>query len=297
MARRAGRRRALWWARRWGDVALRVVRLRRAVTLANLRMAFPEAPEADLKRIARSAYQGFAMTMMDMALVPALSAAELAGLSDVEGLCHLEDVQAGGRGGLLVSAHMGNWEVIGGTLARAGYPVDFVVREQKNPLANRLLRDFRRKLGVGVIPVGPSVRRVFDALGKNRLVAILADQDAGRDGVFTEFMGRAASTAAGPALFARRTGAPIVVGYCIRRADGRFLVHLDPPFGSDPSLSEEEDVTRIVGAYTSRLEDFIRRHPGQWNWMHRRWKTRPEEDVPAGGGKPGPDEETVTCVG
>ncbi|MBU1698850.1 MAG: lysophospholipid acyltransferase family protein [Candidatus Eisenbacteria bacterium] len=264
---------ALWWARRWGDIAFEIIRIRRGVTLENLRCAFPDREQAWILRVARSAYRNFAMTMIEVGLLNRFSKEDILKRQTAHGEMAFDVALERGSGGVLLSAHFGNWEYLGGYFALRGYPINFLVRSQRNRLVDEFLNKNRRRLGVGIIPVGPSVRLIYKHLRANECVAFLLDQDAGHDGRFFEFLGRPASFATGPILFARRTGASILIGYGYRRPGGRFVLEIEPPIETDPDLSEDEDVDRITRLYIRHLEGVIRRFPEQWFWMHRRWKT------------------------
>jgi len=117
---------------------------------------------------------------------------------------------------------------------------------------------------------------VFRALRENRWVAVVADQDARRNGVFVPFFGRGCSTPTGPAELALRTGAPIIMGFETRRPDGRHELDLLPPLAM-PEGRDGAAVTALTAAHTAVLEAWVRRRPSSWFWLHRRWKTRPPE--------------------
>ena len=125
-----------------------------------------------------------------------------------------------------------------------------------------------------------SLRDILKALRQKKFVAILADQDAGRGGIFVNFMGRPASTAQGPAAFVMKAGAPIVFVVSLRQQGGKHVVESEALyFGDLPShWSEEEKLRHITQAWTDVLEKYVRRYPDHWFWMHRRWKTVPVED-------------------
>ncbi|MBD3336553.1 MAG: hypothetical protein GF355_13655 [Candidatus Eisenbacteria bacterium] len=269
------------WTRILADIAFDLVRLRRRVTLDNLRRAFPDRSEGERVAIARRTYRNFARTFLEAATLERIDPSDVRRQFDIQGMEHLDSARARGRGGILISAHFGNWEYMGGALALHGYPVSFLVRSQKNPLVDARINANRRRMGVGIIPVGQAVRRIYRELRANAFVAFLADQDAGRDGLFLDFLGRPASVVVGPAVFARRTGAAIIPGHSYRRPGGGFVLEIEPPIFPDESLPAEDDVRRLAEAYTRRSEAAIRRRPDHWFWMHRRWKTRP----PADGGR------------
>jgi KDO2-lipid IV(A) lauroyltransferase len=281
-ARWGGERLGRPWARFWGRLAFDLFRIRRQVTLENLRHAFPDRPMAWRLRVARAAYGNFAETFLEVTLLARWGPEEILRRCPLRaGEEGLREALERGRGAILLSGHFGNWELMGGSLALRGYPVDFLVRPQRNPLVDARLQAWREAMGVGIIPVGQAVRRVYRALRAGRFVAILADQDAGRSGLFLPFMGRLASTAVGPAAFAYRARCPIILGHCLRTGPGELSVYLDPPVWPREGVPEEQEVERLARIYTRRLEEIVRAHPEHWFWMHRRWKTRPQ-------GEPGP---------
>ena len=198
-------------------------------------------------------------------------------LAEVRGLEHLERALAGGRGAILLSGHVGNIELYGAFLAQRA-PVDFVVRALSNPRVEALLSRQRTAAGVGQISAAIGTRRVYRALRENRCVAMLADQDARRHGVFMPFLGTPASTALGPARIALATRAPIVTGFGFRRPDGRHELEVQPPLGDDPDAGDPRApgaAERLTALHVARLERWVRARPESWFWLHRRWKTAP----------------------
>jgi KDO2-lipid IV(A) lauroyltransferase len=129
------------------------------------------------------------------------------------------------------------------------------------------------------IPRGAALRGILKALREKKFVAILADQDAGSNGIFVDFLGRPASTGRGPAAFVLKTQAPIVFCVAIREPNGRHRVEAESlTFDlsqNGPALSEEEKLKFVTQAWTRVLEKYIRQYPDHWFWMHRRWKTKP----------------------
>jgi KDO2-lipid IV(A) lauroyltransferase len=199
-------------------------------------------------------------------------------VAEVRGEEHLETALSGGRGAILLTGHYGNFELLGAWLGRR-HPVDFVVKPLNNPHTERWILRQRERSGVGTLRSDLHVRRVYEALRANRWVAMLADQDARRAGIFVPFMGRPASTATGPARIALATGAPIVMGFAVRGADGRHVLEIDPPYFAEGR--GDAAVERVTAWHTARLEAWVRRHPYNWFWLHRRWKTIPRPSAPA----------------
>ena len=256
-----------------GDLA-RTLAVRRGVAESNLARAFPERSATERGAILAGHYRELGRVVMEYARLPELARAEgdefVAGASGLE---HLERAHTAGRGMILLTGHFGNFELLGAWLGRT-YPVDFVVQPFSNPLATAELARLRERAGVGQIPRGAALRRVFEALRANRCVAMLADQDARRSGVFVPFFGIPSSTPVGPAELALRTGAPIVMGFDRRRADGRHELIVEAPIEL-PDRRSPDAAVRVTAAHAARLEQRIRANPELWFWLHRRWKTSP----------------------
>ncbi len=261
--------------------------VRREVVMEHLRRVFAdERTEEELRDIARESYRNFGRMTFEYARFPRLTPRDVESRISVTGGEHLQSALDAGKGGILVAAHFGNWEVAA-TLASKGYPMTFLVGEQHNILVDGLMNRLRERFGVRIVPVTGSLMGVLRALRDNRIVAMLSDQDAGRTGVFVDFLGLPASTPYGPGRMAARTGASLLPGVVLRKAGGAHEMVICQPIEPPPEELPLEERTRVfTQGYTSVFEDFIRRYPDHYFWMHRRWKTRPE----VAPGSPGPGE-------
>lgn len=262
-----------------GDAA-RVLGIRRRVAEENLARAFPERSAAERAAILRAHYREVGRVVAEYARLGELARAPAGEVvAETRGLEHLEGALAGGRGAILVSGHVGNIELYGAFLSRR-HPVDFVVRPLSNPWVEALLSRQRAAAGVGQISAAIGTRRVYQALRENRWVAMLADQDARRHGVFVPFLGTPASTVLGPARIALATGAPIVTGFGFRRRDGRHEIEIGPPLTDDLAAGDPAApgaAERLTALHVARLERWVRERPESWFWLHRRWKTAPPD--------------------
>jgi KDO2-lipid IV(A) lauroyltransferase len=260
-----------------GELVFRAVRLRRSVVEENLAATLGQFADArTLSRLAREIYRQLGMTLIEYGRVRRMSPAHIERMASVQGFDHLVASREAGRGTILLTGHFGNWELLGAVVALRGHPVRFVAKPQRNPLVDRFLQQTRAHLATGVVMTGgPGVREILRALRRNELIGMLADQDAGPGGLFLDVLGRTASVQTGPALFAVRSGAPIVPCYIVRRDDGRHDVSFEEALVADPSAPEEDEVERLTRACAASLERRIMRHPANWYWVHRRWKTRP----------------------
>jgi Kdo2-lipid IVA lauroyltransferase/acyltransferase len=261
-----------------GGFAYSTLRIRRPVVLRQLRRVFQdELSEEELSQIARESYRNFGRTTFEYARFPMIPLSRLDRIVSLTGGEHLDRALKKGKGAILVSFHFGNWEMAA-ALAVMGYPLTFLVGEQHNILVDRLMNRLRERLGVEIVPVTGNLMGVLRALRSNRIVAMLSDQDAGKNGVFVDFLGAQASTPYGPARMAARTGAALVPGIAVRREGGRHELVMCPPIEPpDADLPLEEQVRALTQSYTYVFERYIREMPEQYFWMHRRWKTRPPE--------------------
>ena len=192
-----------------------------------------------------------------------------------EGLEHLDRASEEGKGIILLSGHIGNWELLGAYLALKGYPLSVVGRSLNNRRLDRLLVAHRERFGLRNIARGKATRQILRALRRGEMVGFLMDQDTKIAGTFVDFFGRPAYTPTGPVTLALKLGTPIVPVAIHREQDDTYHLVVRPPI----ELARTDDGTedeRINTAICSKiLEDFIREHPAQWVWMHSRWKTKP----------------------
>ncbi len=259
-----------------GRAGYRPLGIRRDVVEAQIAAAFPDWTPADVRDVAEASYASLGRTTVEAALLPALGTeGVLARFAEVEGWDVLEAARAEGRGVILVTGHLGNWEVGGSYVAARGVPIDGIARQQENPLFDRFLTSTRERLGMRVVWDGEAVRRAPRALHEGRVVAFLVDQGTlGLASTWVPFFGRPAKTPRGPAVFALRLGAPVVFGAALRRPDGRFRLGFER-VPVTPAGDRERDVDAIVAAYTATLERWVRLAPEQYFWQHRRWKHQP----------------------
>lgn len=250
--------------------AVYLIGIRRSVVCENLRAAFPGIPEAGVRKTAAGVYRHFGTLATSLVELPRLDESALNSWIFTENGDVLDEALAEGRGCIMVSGHMGNWE-IGGCLAAArGIPTTFVVTTQRNKLIEAKFDRYREASGAEIVKRRVATRGVLSALKRKRLVAILIDQDAHEDGAFVPFFGRLASTPRGPAVLHLRTGAPLVFGYSLRLPGERYRLHYERI--DTTGITDADELTALL---TQKLETAIRIRPEQWFWMHRRWKTRP----------------------
>jgi KDO2-lipid IV(A) lauroyltransferase len=238
-----------------------------------LAASIPQLPESEVHRIAVAAYGHLGRASIETAILPSYSAREIIDLFEkVEGWSIVEERLARGKGLIMVTGHLGNWELGGAYIAARGVPIDAIARHMANPLFDRYLTSTRRRIGMTVVHDEDAVRRVPRSLRAGRAVAFLVDQGAiGLASSWVPFFGRFAKTPRGPAVFALRLGSPVVFGVALRQPSGRYRLAFEPIDVVDTG-DRERDVDRIVGDYTAVLERWVRQAPEQYLWHHRRWK-------------------------
>ena len=250
-------------------------RLRRTA-LRNLELAFPELPIERRNRIADEVFASIARLLVVFARLPRLNPANLGEWIRYEGFEHFEAARGRGKGVLFATAHLGNWELSAYAHGLLAEPMHVVARPLDNPLIDALVERRRTFAGNRLIEKKDFARGILKALARNEAVGILVDQNAApEEGVFVPFFGVPACAHAGLAKLAARSGAAVIPGFALWSAgERRYVLRFDPAL--DLSGDAAADTARIQKA----IEDAIRQHPGQWLWIHRRWKTRPPGEAP-----------------
>jgi KDO2-lipid IV(A) lauroyltransferase len=265
-----------------GWLAFWLVGRERKRALAGLNIALGrERQPAELKRIAIELYQHLGQSFFEVLEFFYYHRLNLADFVSIEGIEYLDQGLSRGKGVVFVSAHLGNWELMSPYVASLGYPVSIVARRINNEGINNLILGIRRQNGVQVImreKRGRASRSIFRALLNNQVLGVLMDQDARVDGVFVDFFGRPAYTPSGPVALALSTGATIIPGFITRKPDGQHLLKMLPPFDLKITGHKQQDILTNTQELTKIIEDYVRRFPSQWVWMHRRWRRQPKDD-------------------
>lgn len=259
-----------------GRTALRLDARHRGIILDNLRLSFPEREEAWLQATARDCFAHLGQVACEIPRLVRLSPQQVLAKTRQHGLENLEQARALGKGVLLLTGHIGNWEwsAVASGLAIKG--ACLVARPLDWPPADRLVQYWRTKGGNSVVPKSRSARAVLKELKRGGLVAVMLDQNVDwYDGEWVDFFGRPACTNKGLALLAMTTGAPVVPFYGFRAPDGLFDMYFEAPAPMRKTGDKLQDVWDNTQLYTKALEEIIRQHPEQWFWLHQRWKTKP----------------------
>jgi KDO2-lipid IV(A) lauroyltransferase len=261
-----------------GFLSFDLFRVRRKVSLINLKNSLGDQKDIkELRKIGRRAYKNIGKSLVEYSLFPSLNKKKISKLVEFEGAENFDEALKRGKGAIVVAGHFGSWELMGAATCQRGYPVDFLVGEQHNVLVDDLMNDYRKSMGIGIIKMGAAAKGVIKALKNNRFVAMLSDQDAGNDGTVVNFFNRPASTPKGPAAFALKMNAPIILGFIVRGNKKKQKIVIEKPIFIEKSENKEDDIRKLTQAYTSILEHYIRKYPDHWFWPHRRWKSTRDE--------------------
>ncbi len=261
-----------------GAVAYAVLAPARRLTQEHLAYAFGDSlSRAQRRRIARGVFDNLGQSAVEWLKLPGWSAKELQALVVSDGVEHLRQALAKGRGAIMLTAHFGNWEMISLYLRSLGFEGGVLARRLRYPEYESFLISMRGAKGVPTFARG-SIKEVANVLRANHLIGLLPDQDMDSlDGVFVNFFGHPAYTPVGPAALSLMTGTPILPCFLIR--DGAtFRLVIEPPVAISQTADRARALQELTQAWTTIVESYIRRYPDQWVWMHRRWKTKQTTD-------------------
>jgi Kdo2-lipid IVA lauroyltransferase/acyltransferase len=251
---------------------------RRHVDIAvdNLRRALPHWEQARALRTARAVYAHFGQVLLDIFWLSGRSRQQILDRLVVEGAQNVQAAMARGRGAVLVTGHLGSWELHGIAHGLLFGPIGVVARPLDNPALDRRLCDFRTAFGNVVISKYRALAQILRLLREGRGIAVLIDQNVqAGDGVFVDFFGRKAAATTVAAALAVKTGCALVPCRTELLADGRYRLVYEPPLTWSASGDRQADIHRLTQALTWRIEAWVRDTPEQWLWIHRRWKTQP----------------------
>jgi KDO2-lipid IV(A) lauroyltransferase len=256
-------------------------RLRRA-GLRNLELAFPQMPAEERERILREEYRNLGWLLAEFCKMSSYTAEFAGQFIRYEGLEHYLAARDRGKGVLVLTGHLGAWELSSFYHSLAGYPMGMVIRRLDNPLVDGMVNRIRCRHGNRVLHKDDFARGLLAAMRAGETVGILMDTNmTPPQGLFVPFFGVQACTASGLARVALKTGAAVVPGFLLwEEAERQYVLHFCPEVALVETGDAEADAAENTARFTAVLEDAIRRYPSQWLWMHRRWKTRPVGEPP-----------------
>jgi len=251
-----------------GAIWYHVLPIRRRVVARNLALALPDVPLARRRAIARGTFAHVATVVLELLWSSRRTPVQLGRLVEVHGLDRYRVVREQGRGVVAATAHLGNWDLLGCSQAGAGVPLTIVTKTLSSPRIDRLWNRSRLASGLRLAAASGSIAQVIRSLRRGEVVGLVVDQrcPASEGGVRLPFFGHAAWTTIAPAVLAARTGAAILPVMTFRRRDGTHVVLVGE------EIERRATAPATMAHVNSILERWIRNHPDQWLWLHRRWR-------------------------
>ncbi len=257
------------------------VPLRRSA-MFNLRLAFPDWTDERRRRVIRGMIRQIGWMAGEFSQFPKYTRERIERIVVVDGFESFDAARRRGKGVLFLTGHMSAWELAPFAQALYGHPLHFLVRPIANRRVDVLINSYRCRSGNQPIEKNRSARAILKVLGEGGTIGVLADHNTDiEESVFVDFFGVPASTTSGLARIALRTDAAVVPGF-LSWDEGRrrYRLRFEPAVELARTGNEESDVIENTARFTRVIEDFIRAHPDQWLWIHKRWKTRPPGEKP-----------------
>jgi KDO2-lipid IV(A) lauroyltransferase len=250
--------------------------------MRNLELAFPEKSNSERRRILRAEFTSLGRQLAEVCHFPKYTKENVREVVAFEGFENYERAKARGKGVLLFAGHFGGWELSSFVLSLHGHWMHVIMRGMDNEYLNHMLLRLRTMHGNKAVDKDEFLRGLLAAMKAREVVGMLIDTNmvAGQ-GIFVDFFGIPASTASGMARIALRTDAAVVPTFTIWDEKlGKYRLRFDPAVELIRTGAGEADIQANTQQFTKIVEDYVRRHPEQWLWVHRRWKTRPEGQPP-----------------
>jgi Kdo2-lipid IVA lauroyltransferase/acyltransferase len=260
-----------------GAIAFRALGRLRRVGLRNLALALPELTANEREAILRSEYRNLGLLLAEFCKMPTYTPASASRFIRYEGLENYLRARERGKGVLVLTGHLGAWELSSFYHSLMGMPMGMVIRRLDNPMVDAFVNRIRCLHGNRVIHKDDFARGLIASMRAGETVGILMDTNmTPPQGVFVPFFGVPACTASGMARIAARTGAAVVPGFLLwEQSEQRYVLHFGTELDVVDTGDADQDVVTNTARFTATIEAYVRRYPEQWLWMHRRWKTRP----------------------
>lgn len=265
-----------------GAFAFQVLPRLRRVGMRNLQLAFPSATPEERMRILHNLYRNLGWQLAEFCKMSGYTQLNTKNRMRYEGLERYLTAKEKGNGVLILTGHLGAWELSSFYHSLMGYPMSMVIRRLDNAKVDRLVNGIRCLHGNQVLHKDDFARALLSAMRRGESVGILMDTNmTPPQGVFVDFFGVQACTASGLARVALKTGAAVLPGFMLwEPSEHRYVLHFGEEIPVVSTGDDQVDVLQLTQRLTSELENWIRRYPDQWLWVHRRWKTRPSGEAP-----------------
>ena len=232
---------------------------------------------AEAERIARASSLRFGPMLMEVLRFPVMKGRMDDYVTITGAIAEVRAAVAAGKGAIFATSHSGNWELMGGAFACAGLPIVGVAKRQSAAGMDRFINEYRALVGMH-ITYQTGVREMFRMIDAGWIIGLISDQDPSlRDGIIIDFFGQPTNAFTGAAAIARRCGVPIFPVFIHREESGHHILTVEPGIMVEKTDDRTEDVRRVTQTINTRIEQWIRKYPEEWFWLHDRWKSLREE--------------------
>ncbi len=245
--------------------------------MINLKNSFPNKNERELLNICKKMYENLVKVYMEFLYIDKLSTSYIKRKIRFVGEENLINALKKNKGIIIVTGHLDNWELLGTALVKNGYPLVALYHPMRNPYSDKFFYKLRKRTGMELVSMNEYLKPSLKALNENKLLGLIADQDAGSDGVFVKFFNQWASTPKGPAVFAIKKRAPVIFLAMIREKDDSHTLYISKELPVKISGNLKEDIYYNTRLWSDELEKWVRKYPEQWFWVHRKWHTKKKD--------------------
>jgi len=237
----------------------------------NIKIVVKDASDKECLKISKNVFMNFALYLFDFFRIPNIDMKFIDNNISIEGRENLDEALKKYKGVIIISSHLGNWELGAAVLSLMGYPVNAIVLDHKDKKVNDFFIKQRQSKGVNKISINIELKKCFKVLKENKILAILGDRDFSENGERLKFFGKETLLPKGPAVFSLRTGAPIVPAFLIRNGFNRYRFIFEKQINHERTNNEKEDMNNLIMDYTAVIEKFVRHHPDQWYVFRSVW--------------------------
>ncbi|MBI5144440.1 MAG: lysophospholipid acyltransferase family protein [Candidatus Omnitrophica bacterium] len=262
--------------RLFGRLVYRLLVRYRKIAINNLRIAFGrEKAKREIEKIARQVFENLSVNTVELVNFPKINRSNIDKFVTIENIDIIDRALEGGKGAIVLTGHLGNWELLALTIRLKGYHGAVIGRKIYFAKYDKYLNYLRQVHDVNIIYRDESLKKILKVLKNNGIIGMLADQDVDSvEGVFVNFFGMPTYTPIGPAALAKASGASLIPAFIIRK-NGRHTLMIENPIELIDTGDKETALVENTQRWSNVVESYIKRYPEQWVWIHRRWKTTP----------------------
>ncbi|MFH1613021.1 MAG: lysophospholipid acyltransferase family protein [bacterium] len=245
------------------------------ITHNNLKFIYGSTlTQKEIIKMAKKVYENFCIAAVYFLREKKINKKNLDEFIEFQGLENLDKALSQKKGVIVISGHFGNWEVMVRGLCLKGYPIYALYRPQNNYFVDKCINNIRTSGGIKLIPRNKSIRKVFSCIKNNQIFYTMMDQNVIKNGIFVDFMGHRASTAIGTTMFALKTQACVLPIFSYRLNYKKYKIIIGEEILLEKTGIKEKDIEKTTTQFTKSIEEFIKKSPTEWLWLHPRWKTQ-----------------------